>query len=86
MFNIASFFQKIGGRRATEIFVRTAIQEAIRKHTSIPVPLEAISFASTNVVLKNINQTAKSVIFIKKIPIIREINTSQTVRTITDIK
>ena len=86
MLSISQFFNRIRGRHATELFVRSAIQEAIRKHTSIPVPVEAISFASTSVVLKNINQTAKSVIFIKKVAIIREINTSQTVRTITDIK
>lgn len=86
MNNIAEFFRKITGRHAAEVMLRTTVQDAIKQHTSIPVPLEAISFRSTSVLLQNINQTAKSVIFIKKPQIVRDINRAQTVRIVTDIR
>jgi len=86
MLGIGEFFRRIQDIKTKEIFVRTAIQDSIKKHTSVHVPIENISFASGSVVLKNINQTARSVVFIRKANIIKDINGAQTVRVVTDIR
>ena len=86
MLSIKEFFKKIQGTRAKEYFIRSVVVAAVKKYSSVDVPIEAVSFSSSDVVLKGINQTARSVIFTKRTEIIKEINTVQSDRIITDIR
>jgi len=86
MFNIKDFFAKIEGAQAREMAVRESVREAIKKHSGLEVPLETISFNSGTAVLKNIGQTARSVIFIKKVAILDDVNAAQSLRKVTDLR
>jgi len=86
MRSIAEFFEKIKSARAKEAFIRTVVQSALKEAASIEVPLEAISISSSIITLKGIGQAARAAAFIKKPAILREINTRQAVRDITDLR
>lgn len=86
MFNIAGFFKKIQNSHTKELFIRTIVIQAIKKFTQSDIPIESVSFNSSTIVLKNISQSLRSIIFIKKQTIISEINSSQTIRIVTDIR
>jgi hypothetical protein len=86
MLDIKKFFEKIQNTRAKEIFLRQAVKESIEKHTPVKISLESISFSSTTVVLKNLNQSARSTIFIKREAILKEIGERQLGRAVTDIR
>ena len=63
-----------------------AIGESFRKITGIEVPVESIAIKAGTVSLKGINQADKSTIFIKKQALLKDINASQTIRKIDDIR
>jgi hypothetical protein len=86
MFSIAQFFARIQNVRSKEVFVRSAIQNTINEVLKVNIPLEAITFKSTTVELKNIPQTLRSVIFIKKGALLKAINEAQAIRQVTDIR
>lgn len=86
MLGIGEFFKKIQRVRTREVLIRTTIQEAIKKHTGIEVPLDSMSFSGDTVVLKFANNSFKSVLFIKKTAIVEEINRSQSLKKVTDIR
>ena len=86
MINIGQFFKKIQNKHTKELFVRSIIKDALKKYTQLDVPVEAMSFSSNSLVLKNISQVAKSQIFIKKQLILQEINTAQSIKIISDIR
>ncbi|MCX6706155.1 MAG: DNA polymerase III subunit beta [Candidatus Woesebacteria bacterium] len=56
-----------------EVVLRTTIKEAIKKHVGIDIPIENISPKNGIVTLKNISQSARSAIFIKKQKILGEL-------------
>jgi hypothetical protein len=86
MIGIADFFKKIKGSFAKEVFVRNAIKEAVKKYAGADVNIEDVSFQGSTAILKNINQSARSTVFIKKHSIIKEINSAQNVRIVSDIR
>ncbi len=86
MLSIKSFFEKIQNVRTKELFVRSTISDVIKKLTSIEISPENISFSSSTLHLKGINQSARSVIFIKKTNLIKEINDAQSAKVVTDIR
>jgi hypothetical protein len=86
MIGISELFKRIQGARAREILIRTSIQDSIKKYTGADIPLEAISFSSDSIVLKNITSSLRSAIYIKKGAIIEEINRNQDARKVTDIR
>jgi hypothetical protein len=86
MLNIGEFFKRIKGSFAKEIFVRNAIKEAVKKYTGADIQIEDISFKGSTVMLKNVNQSARSTIFIKKHAIIKEVNTAQNIRIVSDVR
>lgn len=83
---IGDFFKRIQNLHTKEIFVRTIIKESIKKTTSVDIPVENIVFSGSTASLKGISQAARSAIFIKKHKILEDINSSQDVRKIQDIK
>jgi hypothetical protein len=86
MFSIAKFFERIQNAQAKEVFLLKAIQDALKKHVGIDIPIENISCKSDSVSLKNVNSAAKSAIFIKKAAILKEINEVQQMRVVKDIR
>ena len=86
MQSISEFFKKIQGVRAREYLARKAVADAIKTHTPLDVPIEAISIKSSIAVIKGISQAARSAIFIKKAAIMKDANASQGLRRISDIK
>jgi hypothetical protein len=86
MYGIHEFFKKIQNSFSKEILVRQAIGQAIKKHIGEDVPVENISIKNGVVQLKNVSQSAKSSIFIKKQAILREIATIQSLKAINDIR
>lgn len=85
-FNIRDFFKRIQNIHAKEILIRSLIKDVIKKHTNHEIPIESIKFSSGNIVLKGVNQSLRSVIFIKRTNIIQEINASQQIKRFYDIK
>ena len=86
MLNIGQFFKKIQNKYTQELFIRTLIKEHIQKHIGIVIPVEDISFKSGDIILKNISQTARSQIFIKKQALLQRINEVQQAKKIGDIR
>ena len=86
MIGIAELLGRMRNIQARESLFRLAIQAALKKEVGLDVPLESISPKGTTVVLKGVDQAARSTIFIKKESILNEINTAQAARTITDIR
>lgn len=86
MLNIGQFFKKIQNKYTQEFFVRTVIKEQIQKYIGIVVPIEDISIKSGDVILKNISQTGRSQIYIKKQALLHGINSAQQSKKITDIR
>jgi hypothetical protein len=52
----------------------------------VEIPLESITFKSTTIELKNVPQSLRSVIFIKKNAILKAVNEAQAIRQVTDIR
>jgi len=86
VFNISTFFSRFQNSFKKEIFIREVVCQAIENQTKVRIPIEVVSFSGSSVVLKSVNQTLRSVIFIKKQNIIAEINQKQTGKVIIDIR
>jgi hypothetical protein len=86
MIGISDFFKRIQNSFSKEVFVRNIIKDCTKKHTSADIALVDISFQGSTVMLKNINQSARSTIFIKKHSIIKDENAAQSIRIISDIR
>lgn len=86
MQNISEFFSKILGKHAKEVHLRTVIQEILKKYIRTDLPLESIILSGGVLSLKGIDQTAKSVIFIKKATILKELNEKSLGRIVSDIR
>ena len=86
MLGIHEFFKRIQNLHSKEVFVRTVIQESLIKYTNVGLELKDINFQESTIVLKNTNQTFKSVVFTKKNQILNDINEKQTIRKVTDIR
>ncbi len=86
MFGISEFFKKIQGSYAKEILIRTAIKDAILRHTGALVPIAAVTFKGGTVFLNGISQSLKSAIYIKKQAILEEIAEKQNIRIVHDIR
>ena len=85
MLGISEFFKKIQSSYTKEIFIRNAIREVILQKTGVDVPIGSVSFKSNAVILNNVSQSLKSVIFIKKQAILKEIAEKQNIRVVSDI-
>ena len=59
--------------------MRTTIKEMIKKHVGIDVPIENIAPKNGIVTLKNISQSARTAIFIKKEKILEELKGERVV-------
>lgn len=86
MHGIGDFFSRIRNVYAKEIFVRQAVLSAIKMHTGADIATDSIKFKNGTVVLGNINPALRSVIFIKKQHILKEIASKQQLRAISDIR
>lgn len=86
MIGLGDFFKRVQNSFSKEIFLRTAIIDSIKLLTGIEISVDGITIKGNVVVLKNLNQTAKSAIFIKKQAIIREIESKQNIKKIVDIR
>ena len=86
MFSIGKFFERIQNTRTKEVYIRSVIQGAIKKNTGAEIPIDAISFKSSTALLKNISQSLRSAIFIKKGQILKDVNAEQTIRVVEDLR
>ena len=86
MLGIGDFFKRIKSSVSKEVFVRNAIKEAVKKFAGVDIRLEDISFQGSTAILRNINQSARTTVFIKKHAIIREANATQNFRRVSDIR
>jgi hypothetical protein len=86
MLSISEFFKRVGGIQAREIAFRVAVQGAIKELLNIEIPIEAISFKSGTVSLKNISASARSDAFIKKETILDRVNALQSIHVVIDIQ
>ncbi|MFA6554448.1 MAG: hypothetical protein WCS89_02975 [Candidatus Paceibacterota bacterium] len=85
MLGISGFFKNIQNSFTKEVVLRTTIKEIIKKHTGVDIPIESITCKGETVALKNVNQSALSVIFIKKQKILEDLKNSG-VKIITDVR
>ncbi len=86
MIGIGEFFKKIRDVRAKEVMARSAVRDAIKKHTAAEVPVEHISFRAGAAILGGLSQAARSAIFVKKPAILEEIARLPGARAVTDIR
>jgi len=86
MLGLSGFFKNIQNAFTKEVILRTSIKDAIKKQTGIDIEIENISCKGGVVALKNISQSALSVVFIKKQKIIAELSLGQSTENITDIR
>jgi hypothetical protein len=86
MKSIGDLFARIKNLQTKEVFLRTAIQQALKKAANIDCAVGDVSFKGSSVVVKNVSQTAKSQMFMKKGAILKEIALQIPDRTISDIK
>lgn len=86
MIGLGEFFKKVQNSFVKELSLRASIKEIVMKHTNIEIPIENISYKSGSIILKNVNQTAKSVIFIKKKVILEEIYKQNPGLVVSDIR
>jgi hypothetical protein len=86
MKSIGDLFARIKNLQANEVFVRTAVQQALKKAANIDCALGDISFKGFSVQIKNVSQTAKAQLFLKKSAVLKEIALQTPGRTISDIK
>ena len=86
MLRISELFSRIKNAHTKEGLIRGAIRDSIKKISNIDIPVESISMRSATVTLKDVNQSDRSTIFIKKQRILEDINSSQAIRKIEDIR
>ncbi|MFA6295643.1 MAG: hypothetical protein WC666_04520 [Candidatus Paceibacterota bacterium] len=86
MIGLGEFFKKVQNSFLKEVSLRTAIRDIIKKYTEADVSIENISYKNNIIILKDVSQTVRSVIFIKKQAILKEISEKQDIYKITDIR
>ncbi|HEX7724295.1 MAG TPA: hypothetical protein VF438_00975 [Candidatus Paceibacterota bacterium] len=86
MKSIGDLFARIKNVQAKELFMRAAVQQALKKAANIDCDTKDISFKNFSVQIKNASQTAKTQLFLKKAAILKEIALQSPGRTISDIK
>jgi hypothetical protein len=86
MKRISELLGRIIGIQSSEALVLIAVQQALKKQFALEVPLGSISRKGSSITLKGIDQSARSALFIKKESVLKEINITQSVRIIRDIR
>lgn len=85
-FNISQLLNKIRSIQAKGALQRKIVHDSILKNIRLDIPIENISIKSTIITLKNISQSAKSEIYIKKQVILEDINKDQKIVVARDIR
>ncbi|MFA6458876.1 MAG: hypothetical protein WCV79_00540 [Candidatus Paceibacterota bacterium] len=86
MFNISQFLKRATGKQGRELYFRKSIQDLLKERFDLEVPFEMISLKSGTIYIKNIPQSARTSIFIKKTAILQEINRIQDIYVILDVR
>ncbi len=86
MFNIGDFLKRVKNVRMKDVYIRDVIVEAIQKITGVKIKPEDIIISSTVATVRGINSVMRSEIFIKKKPLLEEINSKQDLKKITDVR
>ena len=86
MKSIGEFFSNIQNRHAQEMFLRTVVQQVLKRVANVDSNIKDISFKAGAVILKKISPTAKSQLFLKKQAILREIAIQAPGKRIADLK
>ena len=74
MFNISQLLNRIRSIQSKGMVGIILVHDSILKNVGIDIPLGDISIKSSVVSIKNISQSAKSAIYIKKQAILKDIN------------
>ena len=85
-FNISQLLNKIRSVQAKGALERSIVHDSLLKNIGIDIPIPNISIKSMIVTLKNISQSAKSAIYIKKQAILEDINKGQESIIARDIR
>ena len=85
MLGIGEFFKKIRNAQTREILIRSDIQKAIHGATGVDIPIESILIKIREISLKGISSDIKSVIYIKKTTLLKQINLIPGLERIIDI-
>jgi hypothetical protein len=83
--SIGEFFARIRNKHLDEMRLRLTVQEIIEKHAKTKPSPDSISFSTRSVSVKGLSQAAKSVIFVKKTAILKELNDNFPGRSIENI-
>ena len=85
-FNISQLLNKIRNVQAKRALQVNIVCDSIMKNIGIDISISNISIKSTIVTLKNISQSAKSAVYIKKQAILDDINKGQESVIARDIR
>lgn len=66
--------------------MRNVIVQVIKNHIGLDVPIESITLKNNEIVLKNLSQSARSAIFVRKQLILKAIEESDVMRKFKDIR
>jgi len=86
MIGLKDFFRNIQNRHTKELFLRSVIQETIKKQFNIDIPIGNIEVKDSTITLRGASSGLKAAIYTKKASMVAMINSGQDVRTITDIR
>lgn len=85
MFNLSGFFNKIQNVFVKEFFLREKIRKIIKDKTKIDIKIENIINKDGLIILKKLNQGAKSTIFVKKLAILESFAKEEITKKIKNI-
>jgi FKBP-type peptidyl-prolyl cis-trans isomerase (trigger factor) len=86
MFGIGHLLEKFKSIQAKEALYRQVVLDAVKKHTNIEVSPLDINKRSHEIILSKLSSEARSVIFMKKQHILKDINEHELLRHIRDIR
>jgi hypothetical protein len=86
MFGIGHLLKRMQNRQTREYFVRERVREAVREATKVDIIVENIKINGSVVSFLNLNQSAKSEVYIKKQQLLKLINSLQDIVVVTDLR
>ena len=86
MLGISGFFKNIQNAFTKEIVLRTEIKEVVKKCVGLDLQIENISCKNGVIILKNVNSSVSSAIFIKKTKILEILKRDYKREYVKDIR
>ncbi len=74
MKNISEFLSKIRNAQTKNVLRKIIVTEIVKKHREVVIDMTKVEFGGGKLILKNLSQTQKTHIFMKKNEILKDIN------------